>query len=224
MNDFLYADNWFDKKYLKLSDYRYHTFKIALNVFLQNKGKIIVETGTTKFSDDWGAGNSTYMLADFAQHYNIEFYSVDIISGENRLKTEAAIHTNNGKVRFIESDSIKFLNEFGDKIDFLYLDSFDYPDHAIAMKYGSEYNDGWKKAYSAPYREFLDKHESILLPCQNHCFYELLAAYPKLSIGCPILIDDSILPGGGKSRLAKEWLAKNGNKCLLDAYQTLWIK
>jgi hypothetical protein len=38
------------------------------------------------------------------------------------------------------------------------------------------------------------------------------------------MIDDNQLPGGGKSRLAKEHLAGLGWSCLLDFQQSVWRK
>jgi hypothetical protein len=35
-------------------------------------------------------------------------------------------------------------------------------------------------------------------------------------------MDDNMLPGGGKPRMAKKALSKLGYRCLLDSQQTLW--
>lgn len=223
IDDFINSGNWFDKKYAALSDYRYPTFKAALNFFIQREGRIIVETGTSKHTDDWGAGKSTIMLADFANKYEIFFYSIDIISGKEREETEKHIRAITSGAIFLENDAVKELASFDQNIDLLFLDSLDFPDHQIAMKYGSTYNEGWAAAKALPHKKVLEENYELLLPCQKHCYNELMAAMPYMNDNSVVLIDDN-LPGFGKKRLAAEWLRINNWTCVLDMYQSLWIK
>jgi hypothetical protein len=198
--------------------------KMALNLFMQNGGLTIVETGTAKHTDDAGAGRSTDALSDFAEKYSKDFQTVDIFAGETRRISEDLIKSKKGKVSFIQSDSVVFLQGFEKSIDFLYLDSYDYPAHQVAMAYNKNFNIGWQLANEASYEDVLARCESIIRPCQEHCLKEMQTAYDKLPAGAPILIDDSSLAGGGKSRLAKSWLLERGHRCIYDQYQTLWVK
>lgn len=223
ISDFLYYKNWFSIKYAELG-LRLPSLKMSLNLMLQNNGKVIVETGTAKEWDDVGAGRSTDALSVFAAKYDIDFYTVDIFSGQLRKKSEDRILKNGGKVTFVESDSVEFLQNFDKTIDFLYLDSYDFPAAAVAKAYAPDFNHGWKLANEAEFNDVIEKCGSIIAPCQEHCLKELQAAYEKLTPGAPILIDDSSLAGGGKSRMAKEWLLERSHKCIYDEYQSLWVK
>src|SRR3990167_6043856 len=79
--EFLFVDNnWFREKYeAKLSAHssRYWTFKTALNLMLQRGGTRIVETGCVRQEEDYGAGNSTLIFADFAHRYGGSLVSID---------------------------------------------------------------------------------------------------------------------------------------------------
>ena len=88
---------------------------------------MIVETGTARKGrkgchDD---GCSTIIFVDWLKNHQGEFYSVDISpkyienarKGLGELKTFASL---------VCSDSVAFLTQFNKKIDFLYLDSYDF--------------------------------------------------------------------------------------------------
>lgn len=197
MNDFLLVNNWFYEKYfIKLEQgHRYWTMKTALNLFLQNGGKTIVETGCFRMDNDWGAGMSTLIFADIANKYEKDVYTIDI-SLQNLNIAREIIHKNIQHGRplvYMDKDSIKALKTFGTQIDFLYLDSLDF--------------------------DFNTPDAS-----QEHCLNELKAAYDKLSDKAVVLMDDNNLPGGGKPAKAKLWLQEQGWKCILDYHQTLWIR
>ena len=82
IDEFLYVDSWFEDEYKNKSQDRYFTFKAALNLFLQNGGMNIVETGTTRQLNDWGAGYSTYLFGAVAALFEKHVWTVDI-SREN---------------------------------------------------------------------------------------------------------------------------------------------
>ena len=93
-------------------------------------------------------------------------------------------------------DSVKFLKEFNQKIDLLYLDSLDCP---LPPEDATE--------------------------AQTHNLNELKATYDKLHEGSIILIDDNNFENGGKTRLSKQFLLQTGQwLCVLDYGQTLWIR
>jgi hypothetical protein len=224
--DFLYAGNWFDLELSKKLEPRFHTTKVALNLLLQLGGNIIVETGCARNEDDWGAGLSTVIFGKFAKRYNMTLTSVDI--SKQNLAMAAKLSADSSEViKFVEQDSVGFLKEYDGKlIDLLYLDSWDYPYGELLDIYGgkTDIHKAIEILGSMSDDSIVLKHNNVIEDCQNHCLKELQAAIPHLSRNGIILIDDSDLPGGGKARLAKIWLSKNHYTCILDQYQSLWIK
>jgi len=128
-DDFLFFENdWMYKKYERLEFVRspkYYTFKIALNLLLQNGGKTIIETGTMRMHDDPG-GCGTLLFGDFCQRYDKHLFTVDNVSrhlGISKLETRGF----KDHITYILSDSVKYLKLFYDDINLLYLDSMDCP-------------------------------------------------------------------------------------------------
>lgn len=194
MNEFLFTQNWFYQKYfLNLEQgHRFWTMYTALSLFLQLGGKNMVETGCLRMKDDWGAGMSTLVFADFASQYKKSLWSVDI--NDKNLSIAANITKDyKDNVKMVTGDSISFLKDCFFPIDFLYLDSLDFD---------------------------FNKPE----PSQDHCLSELEAAYSVLSRKAVVLMDDNLLPGGGKPAKAKLWLQGLGWKCIMDYHQTLWVR
>jgi len=194
--DFVYIQNdWFREKYAGNSKSRFETFKIALNWFAQHGGKTIVETGTTKAFDDWGAGMSTVLFADFCRQHGGRIWTIDKSDKAIKMSKEVTLDWFD-LITYIQRDSVFALNDFRGRIDLLYLDSMDYPIQ-------NEWPISW---------------------CQEHQLAELKVAYYKLARKAVVLLDDNGLPGGGKTALAKRWLAKKGWVCLLDNQQTVWVR
>src|SRR4051812_36503117 len=78
MKDFLEYHAWIEAYEGKLS-YRYPTMRIALNFLYQlNRPVSIVETGTVRQVDDWGAGYSTMIWGEFCQHYGGNCTTIDV--------------------------------------------------------------------------------------------------------------------------------------------------
>ena len=94
------------------------------------------------------------------------------------------------------SDSVSYLDTFQENIDFLYLDSYDYSSKDISIQKAS----------------------------QEHHLKEIKAVEDKLHDNSIVLIDDCRLPGGGKGKLAIEYLTKSGWKIDMNKYQLLLIK
>lgn len=113
--------------YLSTSDKRYGSFKLALDLIIQRNLKVLVETGTSRNGDKncMGDGCSTMIYSDFLKDNEGSLYSVDI-SLENLIDAENALKFAKDNVTFIHSDSLLFLRDFPEKIDFLYLDSYDF--------------------------------------------------------------------------------------------------
>jgi predicted O-methyltransferase YrrM len=194
---------WFEQKFARKVDRRSATFRRAFELLLDRTGvsRQIVETGCVREKNDFSAGYSTVLFGEFLSRYGGKLESVDVNPRNVELcrkltRPFAALVTVN------LGDSVAFLRDWprthpGTTIDLLYLDSLDYP---MAPKDGP--------------RE----------PSQRHCLAELEAALPSLAPAAIVLIDDADLPGGGKARLARERLTQLTWRCVLDDYQTLWMR
>jgi len=196
LKDFIFVEyDWLYQRYNYLEFVRspkYFTFKAALNLFLQNNGQIIVETGTQRVKDDPG-GSSTTLFGAFCKRYGKKLFTVD----NNPLHMKISIDcTREFKdyITYVLKDSVKFLREFNQKIDLLYLDSLDCPPPPADATEAQLYN-----------------------------LSELKAAYDRLGKGSILLIDDNNFTNGGKSRFSKAFLLETMQwRCILDHGQTLW--
>ena len=143
--DFIFiGEDWFAKKYANKSDCRYATFKTALNLYLQQDGKVIVETGCARQHGDYGAGLSSLLFCDFLSRYGGHLWSIDI--SDANLKVCADITKEFESFRtLISGDSAVKLSSLNQdpnfankKIDLLYLDSWDYPYGDLLNLYGGQ--------------------------------------------------------------------------------------
>lgn len=220
---FISGRGWFDQLYRTRLDGRFPTMKLALNLFLQRQGRTIVETGCVRLANDFGAGCSTVLFCEFLQRYGGRLLSVDNNQDHLELAAELTAEWSSTRELFL-GDSVYFLEStirahgrFPRTIDLLYLDSFDYPVHQILEACArDQINPVDDEAIAVRYPE-------LVLPPQEHCLAELRAAQSLLHEESIVLIDDNELPGGGKSRLARQQLREWGWTCLLDLQQTLWV-
>lgn len=205
--DLLYTNkdhhaNWFyNRYYYGGGNTRYYTFQIALNLLYQTvENPVIIETGCQRQEEDVGAGMSTSIFAEYIERYGGKLVTVDIDTVHlSRAKTYCKKWPR-ANVEFFAMDSIQFLQQYNCQYDLIYLDSLDYP-------VGKD-EDNKQMQYAA----------------QLHCLNELKAAEKHLHQGSIVLLDDNNFSGGGKPRLAKEYLIQNEWICLLDLQSTLWIK
>jgi len=233
MKDLVYTDhgskNWlFEKYYFGGQNYRYFTFQLALNLLKQkHPNPAIIETGCQRMKDDLGAGMSTSVFGEFCSKYGGHITSVDI--SENNLKVckECTVQYSSF-ITYVRSDSVSFLSGKRGSVDLLYLDSLDYDYSGLLNIYGgaSDINKAVQTVNAVSQDELLSRHSNIILPSQEHCLNELKAAERSgmVKANTILMIDDNQLPGGGKSRLAKDYLASTGWTCLLDHQQTLWVR
>jgi hypothetical protein len=194
IDEFLYVDSWFEDEYKNKSQDRYFTFKAALNLFLQNGGMNIVETGTTRQLNDWGAGYSTYLFGAVAALFEKHVWTVDI-SRENIEVCKKVTEDFCDYITYKVDDSHNFLAGFDHSIDLLYLDSVDFP---------------------------LDGSDPT--GCQLHQLKEFKLAESLLSDRAIVLLDDNHFLGGGKTKLTKNYLREKGWRCVLDYQQSLFIR
>ena len=176
---------------------RLETMKKALELLEERGGKIIVETGTIRQENDWGAGMSTLLWGDYASKHGGHVFTVDInpeaIAVCQKVTDEFKDHIN-----YVTNDSLEFLTNFNQKIDLLYLDSMDCPE------------------YDAP-------DSPVLVASQEHQLKEMKLAIDKLVDHPIILLDDNDFENGGKTKLTKRYLIENGFTEVLSGKQSLWI-
>lgn len=191
------VEKWLVKYKDKLA-HRYPTQLKALEMFEKLSGKNMVETGTVRFSEDWGAGMSTFIYGEFATLFDKHLYTVDI-SDENISLSKQVTQQFSEKITYEVRDSISYLTTFKDKINFLYLDSMDCPETASS--------------------DF-----PLLIQSQKHQKEEYISAENKLSDDAIILLDDCRFENGGKCGMLKPYLIERGWRLVLDEYQSLFTR
>ena len=193
--------NWFYKKYFYGGgNSRYWTFQMAMNLLSQQTDNpVIIETGCQRQEDDLGAGMSTSIFGEYCKRYGGKCISVDLIEYHlnvcKRCTVEYAAH-----IDYVLSDSLEYLRNYNGPVDLLYLDSLDYP---IGDNAGDE---------------------TMRMASQTHCLLEFKSIEPRLQPNTVLLVDDNMLPFGGKPKLLKTYLESKGWTCLFDYQQSLWIR
>lgn len=175
------------------------TFRATIKLLEERKAKTLVETGVAreglKYTKSDGA--STLVLGIWAKQNNAFLHSVDIDPTAIEIAQKEVDHLSLQKhVQLHVQDSVEFLKTFEEKVDFLYLDSYDYSRKDITVQRAS----------------------------QEHHFKEYQAIEPRLHEKTIVLIDDCRLPGGGKGKLVIEYMQKKGWKILMNKYQVLLVK
>jgi len=181
-------------------DGRFETMKKALELLHEREGKVIIETGTTRMKDDWGAGMSTFVFGSYCKEFGGHITTVDI-SFQNMSVCREVTKDFTNEITYIISDSLLFLTLFQETIDLLYLDSVDCPIEILT-----------------------EKDQIDLMFAQNHQLNEAKIALPKVSEKGLILLDDNQFSFGGKTALTKVYLKEQGWKELLGSQQSLWSK
>jgi hypothetical protein len=178
---------------------RRDTFRKTLAMLDERGVKTMVETGSARlgFKGAKSNGASTVVFAKWAQGNGALLHTVDISEQSiNAARTEV---DNQGLGEFVEwhlQDSLKFLADFDQPVDFLYLDSYDYS----------------------------KTDTSIQLKSQLHHLAEFKAIESRLHDQTFVLIDDCGLPNGGKGKLAIEYMKKRGWRVLVEDYQVILIR
>ena len=111
---------------------RLATLKIALSLLDRDKSNNFVETGTTRktivthpnIEDRAADGGSTLLFADFVYNYGGHVWTCDI-EKSNIDNCKIATEEYKKHISYQTEDSVVFLQNFTDSIDFLYLDSLD---------------------------------------------------------------------------------------------------
>lgn len=186
------------EQYHKQSDGRFPTFKKAFELAHERGLQTIVETGCIRFPNDWGAGMSTMLFGEYAKNFGAKVWTDDI-SQVNMDMCRSVTFQFKDFITYVVDDSHKFLREFPQTIDFLYLDSMDCP---IEDKPG----------------------DPELLRSQTHQLNEMVIALPKMNPKGIILLDDCAFSNGGKGKLTRIFLKSEGWKEILFLQQSLWSK
>ena len=178
---------------------RQKTFKRAIELLDQRKARSLIETGVARYGlrNSKSDGASTVVFGLWAKANDCALYSVDIspesIAGARDAVDELDL---NEQVKLVTGDSVQFLENFSDPVDFLYLDSYDY-----------------------------DKRDKeIQAASQTHHLNEFRAIEDQLRAQSVVLIDDCDLPGGGKGKTVIEYMLNRGWQIDTSAYQVLLTK
>jgi hypothetical protein len=178
---------------------RRSTFRRALELMESRGAKILIETGVARMGlkNSKSDGASTIVFGKWAKMNGATLHSVDISAGNIEIaKKEVKNQALDESVTFHVGDSVEFLTNFDQKVDFLYLDSYDYD----------------------------RKDKEIQIRSQEHHLNEFKAVESRLHERSIVLIDDCDLPGGGKGGMLLPYMLEKGWKTELEAYQVLLTK
>jgi len=168
-------------------------FNAIFNYLKKFKNPFVVETGTYREENNYtGDGCSTLLFDNYITFNGGTLYSVDIdptACSLARANTKSAV--------VVESDSVKFLAGVDQKIDLLYLDSYNIEDW---------FND-WAPA--------------------AHHLKELCAVQKNLKPGSLIVVDDNMADSNGnllgKGRLIYELMEAMDIEPFFAQYQIGWL-
>lgn len=175
---------------------RRKSFRLTMKLLGERKAKILIETGVARqgLRNTKYDGASTIVFGLWARQNQAILHSVDIDPAaveESRKEVDK-----NELDKFVNlniSDSVAFLDQFKDQVDFIYLDSYDYP----------------------------KRDKEVQMASQEHHLKEIKAIEEKLHDKSLILIDDCDKPGGGKGKLVISYLKGLGWKIVYNGYQVL---
>ena len=177
---------------------RRDTLQEVLRLLDERSASVLLETGVARMGleKSKGDGASTIVFGLWAKQNDAHLYSVDI-DPEATKRAGAAVDEMglSDNVTLATSDSVEYLDEFTDSVDFLYLDSYDY----------HKTDTGIQKA------------------SQDHHLKEINAIEGCLHDDTVILIDDCDLPNGGKGKLVIEYLTEAGWKVHMSEYQVIMV-
>lgn len=178
---------------------RRDTLREVLRLLDARGATTLLETGVARMGleKSKGDGASTIVFGLWAKQNNAHLYSVDI---DPEATERAGVAVNDmdlaDNVTLVTSDSVAYLDEFTDAVDFLYLDSYDYHKTDTAIQTAS----------------------------QDHHLKEIKAIEGCLHEDTVILIDDCDMPNGGKGKLVIERLTAKGWKVHMSEYQVILVK
>lgn len=173
---------------------RYGTFTKALELLNKRKIKTIVETGTARCGDSNFDGDG----------------GSTIIFGHWAMDHDAVMYSvdvSPSHIALARQASKKYLTH----LFFVEEDSISFLQN-------------FPSTIDFLYLDSYDYDENDPLPPQMHNLHEVMAAYDKLTDHSIIMIDDCNIPGGGKGKLAIEFLLKKGWKLHANRHQVILLK
>lgn len=171
----------------------------TLELLKERNAKTLVETGIARkgIQQTRADGASTIVFGTWANRNNAHLYSVDIDPVATDLAVKAAVEQGiEDSITATTSDSVAYLQSFDQQVDFLYLDSYDFPKGDL---------EGQRLS-------------------QEHHLKEFKAIESRLHDQTIILIDDCKLPNGGKGKTVVEYMLSRGWQFELKKYQYLMVK
>ena len=177
---------------------RRDTLREVLRLLDERGAKVLLETGVARMGlqKAKGDGASTIVFGLWAKNNDAHLYSVDIDPEATRRAGVAVDEMGLGdSVTLVTSDSVEYLDQFTDAVDFLYLDSYDYHKTDTAIQKAS----------------------------QDHHLKEINAIEGCLHDDSVILIDDCDLPNGGKGKLGIQYHTEAGWKIHMSEYQVIMV-
>ena len=178
---------------------RRDTLREVLRLMEERDATILLETGVARMGleKSKGDGASTIVFGLWAKQHDAHLYSVDIDPEATERAGQAVSKMElSENVTLVTSDSVAYLDDFTDTVDFLYLDSYDYHKTDTAIQTAS----------------------------QEHHLKEIKAIEGCLHDDTVILIDDGGQPNGGKGKLVIERLTANGWKVHMAEYQVILVR
>ncbi len=173
------------------------TFKKVLELLSQINAKVLIETGTSRegLKGVKSQGAASIVFGKWAKENEAILHSVDISEESIRVaKMEIEVQKLDKYVELHLSDSVEFLTNFKEKVDLLYLDSYDYSEDVEVQK-----------------------------KSQEHHLKEFKAIENQLHKNSIVLIDDCKLPGGGKGKTVIAYMQTKGWQILIEKYQVLLL-
>lgn len=127
MNKSQEAQKWHKDKHYSRSQNRAESFSEAIRLlYARSECPHIVETGTVRLKDDYGAGYSTVIFAECVSIFGGKLTTID----NSALHMDISRSLTTGWKDFIDyivMDSVEALMDIVKPIDLLYLDSMDCP-------------------------------------------------------------------------------------------------
>ena len=178
---------------------RRDTLREVLRLLDERNATTLLETGVARMGleKSKGDGASTIVFGIWSKQNDAHLYSVDIDPSATKRAGIAVNEMGLGdSVTLVTSDSVEYLDNFTDTVDFLYLDSYDYHKTDTAIQTAS----------------------------QDHHLREIKAIEGRLHDDTVILIDDCDMPNGGKGKLVIERLINQGWKVHMSEYQVILVR
>ena len=144
----------FLNKYSHSKNKRFSSFKKALEIAKSRDLKTFVETGTSRgkikffffLKYNWKDGMSTLIFSEYVKNNNGHLFTCDI-NPINIKNSKKFVNVSEKFVTFVVDDSINFLKNFKNHIDFLYLDSLDGQDPSSSEHQLNEIEESYLKLH-----------------------------------------------------------------------------